>query len=77
VVAIALIIIFPAIATAFPEYLQKVARETPVEQIEDKVRLEDYSDDPYSRQSREAGEDRLEDADSLEKPDEAPAEQPK
>ena len=35
VVAIALIIIFPQIATAFPEYLQKVARETPVEQIKD------------------------------------------
>jgi tripartite ATP-independent transporter DctM subunit len=34
-VAIALIIIFPQIATAFPEYLQKVARETPVEQVVD------------------------------------------
>jgi tripartite ATP-independent transporter DctM subunit len=35
VVAITLIIIFPQIATAFPEYLQKVARETPVEIIKD------------------------------------------
>jgi tripartite ATP-independent transporter DctM subunit len=35
VIAIVLIIVFPAIATAFPEYLQKVARETPVEQIKD------------------------------------------
>jgi tripartite ATP-independent transporter DctM subunit len=77
IVAIALIIAFPAIATAFPEYLQRVAREAPVEQIEDKVRLEDYVDDPYSRQSREAGEDRLEDGDAPEKDDEPPAEQPK
>jgi TRAP-type mannitol/chloroaromatic compound transport system permease large subunit len=33
--AIALIIIFPAIATAFPEYLQSEARKMPVEQIKD------------------------------------------
>jgi tripartite ATP-independent transporter DctM subunit len=35
VIAIVLIIVFPAIATAFPEYLLKVARETPIEQIKD------------------------------------------
>jgi tripartite ATP-independent transporter DctM subunit len=35
VIAIVLIIVFPGIATTFPEYLQKVARETPVEQIKD------------------------------------------
>jgi hypothetical protein len=35
VLAIALLIIFPGIATTFPEYLQKVARETPVEIIKD------------------------------------------
>jgi len=35
VIAITLVIAFPAIATAFPEYLQKVARETPVEQVVD------------------------------------------
>jgi tripartite ATP-independent transporter DctM subunit len=35
VVAIALIIIFPAIATYLPEQLQKAAREMPVEQIKD------------------------------------------
>ena len=34
-IAIALLIIFPAIATAFPEYLQEVARRTPVEIIKD------------------------------------------
>jgi hypothetical protein len=34
-VAITLIIVFPQIATAFPEYLQKVARETPVERVID------------------------------------------
>ena len=34
-VAIALIIIFPQIATAFPEYLQAEARKAPVEQIKD------------------------------------------
>ena len=35
VVAIALIIIFPQIATSFPEYLQEVARRAPVEIIKD------------------------------------------
>jgi hypothetical protein len=34
-IAITLIIVFPQIATAFPEYLQKVARETPVERVVD------------------------------------------
>jgi hypothetical protein len=35
VVAIALIIIFPQIATWFPEYLQAEARKVPVEQVVD------------------------------------------
>ena len=35
VLAIALLIIFPPIATWFPEYLQEVARRTPVEQVAD------------------------------------------
>jgi len=35
VVAIALIIIFPPIATWFPEYLQEEARNMPVEQVKD------------------------------------------
>src|SRR5574341_1736458 len=58
IVAIALIIAFPSIATYFPRYLQEVARSTPVEQVDDGVRLEDYVDDPYSRQSEQAGEER-------------------
>jgi tripartite ATP-independent transporter DctM subunit len=74
VVAIALIIIFPQIATAFPEYLQKVARETPVEQVEDKVRLEDYTDE-YTDKANEATEEAQ--GDALEKSDEQPPGQPK
>jgi tripartite ATP-independent transporter DctM subunit len=35
VIAITLIIVFPKIATAFPEYLQRVAREEPVEHVTD------------------------------------------
>jgi TRAP-type mannitol/chloroaromatic compound transport system permease large subunit len=35
VIAIALLIAFPPIATWFPEYLQEVARRTPVEQVVD------------------------------------------
>ena len=34
-IAVALVIIFPQIATAFPEYLQHEARQVPVEQIKD------------------------------------------
>jgi hypothetical protein len=58
-VAIAFVIAFPAIATAFPEYLQRVAREAPVEQIEDKVRLEDYADE-YTDKALDAVEDQQE-----------------
>jgi hypothetical protein len=36
-VAVALVMIFPQIATAFPEYLQHQAREVPVEQIKDEA----------------------------------------
>jgi tripartite ATP-independent transporter DctM subunit len=60
VLAITLIITFPSIATYFPQYLQEVARGTPVEQVDDGVRLEDYVDDPYFRRSQEAGEERRE-----------------
>ncbi|MFO1360962.1 MAG: TRAP transporter large permease subunit [Burkholderiales bacterium] len=35
IVAIALVIVFPQIATAFPEYLQRMAREAPVEKVVD------------------------------------------
>jgi TRAP-type mannitol/chloroaromatic compound transport system permease large subunit len=37
VIAITLVIVFPKIATAFPEYLQAEARNAPVEQIKDDV----------------------------------------
>ncbi len=36
-IAIALVMVFPQIATAFPEYLQKVARETQVEKVIDEA----------------------------------------
>jgi tripartite ATP-independent transporter DctM subunit len=75
VLAIALIIAFPPIATYFPQYLQEVARSTPVEQVDDGVRLEDYFDDPYSRQSQQAGEQRSAN-EGLEEGAEQPAEQP-
>ncbi|MGH8682981.1 MAG: TRAP transporter large permease [Burkholderiales bacterium] len=74
IVAIALIIAFPAIATAFPEYLQKVARETPVEQVEDKVRLEDYADE-YTDRANEATRDAQ--GEALEQKDQPEAEPPK
>jgi tripartite ATP-independent transporter DctM subunit len=56
ILAIALIVAFPSIATWFPRYLQEQSRLAPIEQIEDKVRLEDYGDDAYSGQSGEGRE---------------------
>ena len=73
VLAIAAIVAFPPIATWFPQYLQANALLTPTEHIEDKVRQQDYDDDPYSRQSEEAGEKR----DAQERSTEQPAQQPK
>jgi tripartite ATP-independent transporter DctM subunit len=59
VLAIALIVAFPAIATRFPQYLHEVARLAPTEQIEDDTRLEDYGVDPYYfRESEAAGRER-------------------
>jgi len=55
VLAIALVVVFPSIATWFPQYLQENARVESNEQIEDKVRLQDYGDDAYSKQLEEAG----------------------
>jgi tripartite ATP-independent transporter DctM subunit len=54
VIAIALIIIFPQIATAFPEYLQKVAREAPVEKVLDDA--ESLEKDPLMAPSEPAEE---------------------
>jgi tripartite ATP-independent transporter DctM subunit len=59
ILAIALIVAFPAIATRFPQYLHEVARLAPTEQVEDDIRLEDYGVDPsYFRESEAAGKER-------------------
>jgi TRAP-type mannitol/chloroaromatic compound transport system permease large subunit len=72
VVAIVLLIIFPQIATSFPEYLQKVARETPVEQIKDDApSLEQDTLESMQEQSQQQGE-----GDPLEKDDQATPAQP-
>jgi tripartite ATP-independent transporter DctM subunit len=59
ILAIALIVAFPAIATRFPQYLHEVARLAPTEQVEDDIRLEDYGVDPsYYEESEAAGRER-------------------
>jgi tripartite ATP-independent transporter DctM subunit len=58
ILAIALIVAFPAIATRFPQYLHEVARLAPTEQVEDTIRLQDYGGDPYSGESEAAGRER-------------------
>jgi hypothetical protein len=55
VVAITLIIVFPQIATAFPEYLQKVAREAPVERVIDDA--ESLEKDPLMQMQEGAQSD--------------------
>jgi TRAP-type mannitol/chloroaromatic compound transport system permease large subunit len=55
-VAIALIIIFPQIATAFPEYLQAEARKVPVEQVvDDAASLEQDTTEKMQEQSDREG----------------------
>jgi len=55
-VAVGLVIVFPQIATGFPEYLQQQAREIPVEQIKDDApSLEQDTFESMQRQSREQG----------------------
>jgi len=57
VLAIALIIIFPAIATAFPEYLQAEARKEVVEQVKDDApSLEQDTMEKMQEQSDREGE---------------------
>jgi len=57
-IAIALLIIFPAIATAFPEYLQEVARRTPVEQVpDDAPSLEQDTMESMQEQSEQDSKD--------------------
>jgi tripartite ATP-independent transporter DctM subunit len=59
ILAIALIVAFPAIATRFPQYLHEVARLAPTEQVDDDIRLEDYGVDPsYYQESEAAGRER-------------------
>jgi tripartite ATP-independent transporter DctM subunit len=56
-VAVALVIIFPQIATAFPEYLQQQAREAPVEQVtDDAPSLEQDTVEKMQQQSDREGE---------------------
>jgi tripartite ATP-independent transporter DctM subunit len=72
VIAITLVITFPGIATAFPEYLQKVAREAPVEKVVDDA--PSLEQDPLESMQEESQADEG----ALEKGDEqAPPAQPK
>jgi tripartite ATP-independent transporter DctM subunit len=67
-VGVALVIIFPQIATAFPEYLQHEARQAPVEQIKDDApsleqdtmeNMQEKSDaDAKERDESEKGDDK-------------------
>jgi TRAP-type mannitol/chloroaromatic compound transport system permease large subunit len=50
-IAITLIIVFPKIATAFPEYLQRVAREAPIEHVIDEA--PSLEEDYFKQQSEE------------------------
>ena len=68
VVAIVLLIMFPQIATSFPEYLQKVARDTPVEQIKD--------DAPSLEQDTLESMQQPQEGDPLEKDDQGTSAQP-
>jgi tripartite ATP-independent transporter DctM subunit len=67
-IAIALLIIFPAIATYLPEKLQEAARAVVTEEVEDAMSLEDYQrEGSYGDRLREALEDaREEDAEQRE-----------
>jgi tripartite ATP-independent transporter DctM subunit len=58
VIAIALIVIFPAIATALPQKLQEMSRAIVTEEVEGGASLEDYqTQGGYGSQLREALED--------------------
>jgi tripartite ATP-independent transporter DctM subunit len=64
VIAIALVVIFPAISTAFPEKLQAESRAVITEEVDDSAnRLEE---DPLDAQQEETAPPQEEDADSLE-----------
>jgi tripartite ATP-independent transporter DctM subunit len=74
-IAIALIIIFPAIATYLPEQLQKAAREAPVEQIKDEAPSLEQDPLMQMQEKSQSDESSLESGDesSLESGDENPA----
>ena len=55
ILAIALIVIFPSIATWFPTHLHEQVRLVPADKIEDSIRLEDYGGDPYSNRVAKGG----------------------
>ncbi|HTO50119.1 MAG TPA: TRAP transporter large permease subunit [Burkholderiales bacterium] len=68
-VAVALVIIFPKIATAFPEYLQHDTRQAPVEQIKDDApSLEQDTVEHMQEQSDEASKEGEPPAKNDEKP---------
>jgi tripartite ATP-independent transporter DctM subunit len=69
VLAITLLIVFPPIATWFPEYLQEVARQAPVEKVLD--------DAPSLEQDTMQPAEEPPEGDAPEKGGEEPAEQPK
>jgi tripartite ATP-independent transporter DctM subunit len=65
VIAIALIVIFPQIATSFPEQLQAESRAIKTEEVDDSAnRLEE---DPLKRAEEEAGQEEQQEEESLEK----------
>jgi tripartite ATP-independent transporter DctM subunit len=67
VIAIALIVIFPSIATWFPETLQAEAREVKTEQVDDSMNK--LEEDPLKEAEEAAGKEEEQEADSLEKDD--------
>ena len=65
VIAIALIVIFPQIATSFPEHLQAESRAIKTEEVDDSAnRLEE---DPLKRAQEDAGQGEQQEEESLEK----------
>jgi tripartite ATP-independent transporter DctM subunit len=73
VLAIALIVIFPVIATGLPEQLQAEARAVKTEEVEEAGSLEDYQQQGgsgYGTQLREALEGREQNQDKEEEPEE-------
>jgi hypothetical protein len=70
-IAIALIIIFPQIATYLPERLQEASRAIKTEDVEDNVSLDDYlPDGGYGQQLREALQEETEGVEGAKKGEE-------